>query len=783
MLKHCLRLVLTLCLLHGAVAAPTEAGTLGLSGASQYTPPACAGAPFPDVVASDPYCGFIGALAVDGVMDQCGDGKFCPDAPVTRRQLAKFLVRTMRGTASWDAWRDGPVSPGGLNWGAKTASPNVGTMMEYGMNIGAESGIYFDDESIILWAPGGTGLLRLFDRSQGTADEVYRFADGHLSFRPVGLNGTGADSSFELRFFDDAAEANESIRWDDGDDRFEMTNDLALTSSDPALSATSGSLRLRATGGGGVGLVRVFDANDAGDEVLRIADGSLSFRPAGLNGTGADSSIVVRFFDEGEDDNERFRWDAAEKDFYLSDALVVHDDLDEIFGTNGAAGTLSAAGFNTNLSIIEFELDENNDFADSELVIQNHATDIARFKEVDFGLEVNNNVTANAFDLAESFVRGEALEAGDVVAADPARPEMIRRASSVDGAAVVGVVSTKPGLRLGGALMDDRALDAWSSEVRARFSEDLAALRQAALARDPALANRLTQIRRPELLHGVSGENRERLAAKIEAETSRLEKRLHARALDSFAERTFAPVALAGRVPVKVDATFGEIRVGDALAASSVPGLAMRASGPGWILGTALEPLREGRGKVLMMVGRGWLGGDPGDRGEATDPKPEEKVRIAVPTEPEQAKPSEAESLAVEIETVRVQRGGHAELMAVSQTVETGDVLVMDEWDSLRPCERAEDGTVVGVAAARAGVLAGRRVFGAEQAAVVVSGVAWMKVDAGYGAVARGDLLVASPTRGHAMRADDPPAGTVVGKALGALADGAGLVRVVVTLR
>lgn len=58
-----------------------------------------------------------------------------------------------------------------------------------------------------------------------------------------------------------------------------------------------------------------------------------------------------------------------------------------------------------------------------------------------------------------------------------------------------------------------------------------------------------------------------------------------------------------------------------------------------------------------------------------------------------------------------------------------------------------------------------------------------VKVDAGYGAIQPGDLLVSSPTPGHAMRAGAPAAGTVVGKALSSLESGTGSVAVMVTLQ
>ncbi len=50
------------------------------------------------------------------------------------------------------------------------------------------------------------------------------------------------------------------------------------------------------------------------------------------------------------------------------------------------------------------------------------------------------------------------------------------------------------------------------------------------------------------------------------------------------------PIALAGRVPTKISLENGEIAIGDALTSSSTPGLAMKATKAGMIVGFALEP-------------------------------------------------------------------------------------------------------------------------------------------------------------------------------------------------
>ncbi|MBI4128896.1 MAG: hypothetical protein HY460_02485 [Parcubacteria group bacterium] len=71
-------------------------------------------------------------------------------------------------------------------------------------------------------------------------------------------------------------------------------------------------------------------------------------------------------------------------------------------------------------------------------------------------------------------------------------------------------------------------------------------------------------------------------------------------------------VALAGRVPVKVGAENGLIRAGDMLTSSSQPGVAMRASKAGPIIGWALEDqFDEEDDTVLMAVRNGYYTGGP----------------------------------------------------------------------------------------------------------------------------------------------------------------------------
>jgi hypothetical protein len=61
----------------------------------------------------------------------------------------------------------------------------------------------------------------------------------------------------------------------------------------------------------------------------------------------------------------------------------------------------------------------------------------------------------------------------------------------------------------------------------------------------------------------------------------------------------------------------------------------------------------------------------------------------------------------------------------------------------------------------------------------------YCNVDAAFGAIGIGDLLVSSPTPGHAMAASDPRRwpGAVIGKALRAWSGGRGSIPILVSLQ
>ena len=63
------------------------------------------------------------------------------------------------------------------------------------------------------------------------------------------------------------------------------------------------------------------------------------------------------------------------------------------------------------------------------------------------------------------------------------------------------------------------------------------------------------------------------------------------------------PIALNGRVYLKVSTENGSIKIGDAITSSSIPGVGMRATGAGRVVGIALESFDiDGVGKIMVFV-------------------------------------------------------------------------------------------------------------------------------------------------------------------------------------
>jgi hypothetical protein len=213
-----------------------------------------------------------------------------------------------------------------------------------------------------------------------------------------------------------------------------------------------------------------------------------------------------------------------------------------------------------------------------------------------------------AFDLAEAYWKSESgIEAGDVVCIDPENPNAVVLARAANARTVVGVISTAPGIVMGGgAFSAERLGELWGDEVAGQFARQRERLEKKLLATDPRLQSRVAKAgqMKSALAKGVKAADKARLQEEVAEEERQVADALETAALDAFCEANLAVVALAGRVPVKVDAAYGAIQTGDALVASATPGHAMRSENPGvcTVVGKALEPLASGQGQIMMMV-------------------------------------------------------------------------------------------------------------------------------------------------------------------------------------
>ena len=132
-----------------------------------------------------------------------------------------------------------------------------------------------------------------------------------------------------------------------------------------------------------------------------------------------------------------------------------------------------------------------------------------------------------------------------------------------------------------------------------------------------------------------------------------------------------------------------------------------------------------------------------------------------------------------------------AEWVPAARRYADGTVVVLDtaRTNEVVEAQAPYDAKIAGVVSARPGVLLGEP--GQNKVVVAHMGRVKVKVDAQYGAINVGDLLVTSATPGHAMRSTPVDVGgtaihrpgTILGKALESLDAGRGEILVLVTLQ
>lgn len=640
--------------------------------------------------------------------------------------------------------------------------------------------------------------------------------------------GSDSTTDDDIITFDGA----ESLQWSNAETRFEMSDELAII----------GPLQVGSTTAATVGYNRIGSiAPDASGDVTAADDLLVSSDLEVGDVLYVGRSIVVG--DPTPTTNQAFTSFGSP---YEIESII--DSSDDVLVT----GHLQVDGYvtspysytTTTTANTVWRIDNN----DSSTTMHfswfhdtNYTTD--QLGELDeYGdLRIAGTISQNySFDLAESFLADEALEPGDLVAISTRRRESVRKSAGANDATVLGVVSTSPGFVLGGVPFAPEAFGTtWGEDVQQEYHAARTRLRDEVQTTMPEFQRRLREI---ETLDKHS---------EIDKRSHELDRDLERQVLKRFFRERFVQVALAGRVPVKVDGSFGDIAPGDPLSPSPIPGTAMKADGGGPVIGIALESYRGGRGKVLMFVQRDATS-------SAAQAQLKETIEARTPS-PETGLQSMENDLQIVLdrsgdqearfsifrdgetrgdlgaEVFRVDEAGNiftagalhpnamdlAEYFAVDSPVEAGDVLVADRENpgKLRRGSEVADPAVVGVVSTEPGVLLGGGVqkiasafpemaklvqearalgdreeenrlwaemilrFRESHAAVAMTGSVPCKVDAGYGAIRIGDLLTVSPTAGHAMRADDPSPGTILGKALETLETGTGRIRILVMMR
>lgn len=125
---------------------------------SSYSPPAASGLVFGDVPASYWSAAWVEKLYADGITGGCGGGNYCPEQPVSRAQMAVFLLRAKYGSSyspppATGDFADVPTSYWAASW--------IEQLTAEGITSGCGSGNYCP-EQLVSRAQMAVFLVRTF---------------------------------------------------------------------------------------------------------------------------------------------------------------------------------------------------------------------------------------------------------------------------------------------------------------------------------------------------------------------------------------------------------------------------------------------------------------------------------------------------------------------------------------------------------------------------------------------------------------------------------------------
>jgi len=97
---------------------------------SGFSPPAATGNVFLDVASNSFAASFIEQFSMDGITSGCGGNNYCPNDAVTRAQMAVFLLRAKHGAgytppAATGVFADVPLGSFGVDWVEQLAAEGI----------------------------------------------------------------------------------------------------------------------------------------------------------------------------------------------------------------------------------------------------------------------------------------------------------------------------------------------------------------------------------------------------------------------------------------------------------------------------------------------------------------------------------------------------------------------------------------------------------------------------------------------------------------------------------
>ena len=233
---------------------------------------------------------------------------------------------------------------------------------------------------------------------------------------------------------------------------------------------------------------------------------------------------------------------------------------------------------------------------------------ISRVVEITGGSDL-----AEPFAVAKSKEKSEKIEPGMVVVIDPENPGQLKLAREPYDRKVAGIISgangLSPGMVMNGLTGGGRPSTAEGGRATSEHQRPTTAEGGSSTSETAEGGRATSEHSVATTAEGGSAtsEHKEETHAKTQGHEDKSGRHTqHSELSIQHSQPDEHPVALTGRVYVWADASYGAIAPGDMLTTSATPGHAMKAADReksfGAVVGKAMEPLKKGKGLVLMLV-------------------------------------------------------------------------------------------------------------------------------------------------------------------------------------